>query len=99
MPNTYDVGDLIRVTATFTDSDGTAADPTAVTVYYKDPGGNISELVYGTDTDVVQDSTGVYHCDIDIDESGKWFYRFKGTGTVQAADEYWFTIDRLNIST
>lgn len=99
MPNEYSVGTLVRVTGTFTDTDGTAQDPTALTVYYKDPSANITELVYLTDTDVVKDATGIYHVDIDIDESGKWFYRFKGTGSAQAADEYWFTVERLNIST
>ena len=99
MPNKYDVGDLVRVTGTWTDSDGAATDPTAVKLYYKDPSGNITESTYLTDTDITQDTTGVYYADIDIDESGKWFYRWVGTGSAQAADEYWFTVDRLNIST
>lgn len=99
MPNTYDVGDLVRVTGTFTDSDGSAVDPTALKIYYKAPGGTITEKLYGTDTDVIKDSTGVYHLDIDINASGRWFYRFVGTGSAQAADEYWFNIERLNIST
>ena len=97
MPNTYDVGDLVKVTGTFTDSDGNAVDPTALTVYYKDPSGNISELVYLTDTDVVKASTGVYTANVDV--SGRWYYRFKGTGSAQAAGETFFMARDLNIST
>lgn len=99
MANTYDVGDLVRVTGTFTDSDGTAVDPTTVTVYHKDPSGNITEWVYLTDTDVVQDTNGTYYADIDIDESGRWYYRFKGTGSGQAAGETYFQVRTLYIST
>lgn len=99
MPNTYDVGDLVRVSGSFTDSDGTAVDPTTLTVYYKDPSGNVSELVNGTDTDVVKSATGNYYTDISIDEVGRWYYRFKGTGSAQAAGETFFLVRKLNIST
>lgn len=35
--NAYDKGDLVRVTATFTNSAGAATDPTAVTCRVKSP--------------------------------------------------------------
>lgn len=99
MTNTYEIGNLIKVTGTFTDSDGTVQDPTALTVYYKDPSDNITELVYLTDSDVIQASTGVYTVNISVDEEGKWYYRFKGTGSAQAAGESFFRVSKLNIST
>lgn len=100
MPNEYEVGALVRVTGTFTDSNG-AADPTAITLYVKDPSGSITELTYDSDvsSDIASSGTGVFYSDIDIDESGKWFYKFKGTGAVQAASTYWFTVKREEIST
>jgi hypothetical protein len=95
----FNVGDLVRITGTFSDSAGTNVDPTTITVYYKDPSSNITELVYGVDSDVVQSDTGIYYVDISIDESGNWYYRWKGTGSNQAADSDWFYINPLTIST
>lgn len=80
----YQVGDLVRVTGTFTTAAGVATDPTAVFAEYKDPSGNTTELEYPADAALVKDSTGVYHIDIDADEAGSWFYRFYSTGTGQA---------------
>jgi hypothetical protein len=42
-------------------------------------------LTYGVGAELVKDSTGVYHVDIDADEAGKWLYRFYSTGTGQAS--------------
>lgn len=99
MANTHDIGDLVKITAAFADTDGAAVDPTAVTCYYKDPSGNISELVYGVDTDVVKSDTGSYYTTIAVDESGSWYYRWKGTGAVIAAAEDWFSVRQLEVST
>ena len=83
----YNVGDLIRTTGTFTNADGTATDPTAVFAAYGDPSGNTTTLEYGVDVALVRDSTGNYHVDIDADEAGRWYYRFYSTGTGQASSE------------
>lgn len=85
--NTYDVGDLVRVTGTLSDADGTASDPNGLSVKYKDPSGNTTTLVYGTDAALKRSATGVYYTDIDVDESGYWYYRFASTGTGQSAAE------------
>ena len=90
MANTYDVGDLVRVTGTFTNSAGAAADPTAVLFKYKDPSGNKTTLTYGTDVSVVKSSTGVYYVDVNVDEIGYWYYRWQATGTGQSAGESYF---------
>jgi hypothetical protein len=95
----FNVGDLVRITGTWSDTAGTTVDPTTVTVYYKDPSSNITELVYGVDTDVVKSDTGIYYVDIDIDEPGNWYYRWKGVGVAQAADSDWFYINPVTIST
>lgn len=84
---TYDKGDLVRATGTFTTSAGAATDPTAVFVKYTNPSGSITTLTYGTDAALVKDSTGVYHVDIDANAVGAWTYRFYSTGTGQAAAE------------
>jgi len=88
----YDRGDLIRCSAAFTDADDNAQDPTAVYFKFKDPGGNITTYTYGSDAELVKDSTGNYHVDVNADEVGTWYYRFYSTGTGQAAGESEFDI-------
>jgi len=86
-PNSYDKGDLVRISAAFTNSAGTAIDPTAVLCKFTDPSGNTTTYTYNTDAELVKDSTGNYHVDIDADEAGLWYYRFYATGTGQSAAE------------
>ena len=92
MPS-YDKGDLVRCSASFTDSDGTALDPTTVTGKYKTPAGVTTTYVYDTDAELVKDSTGNYHFDVNANAAGQWFYRFESTGTGQAAEEAAFTVE------
>lgn len=90
--NSYDVGDLIRCTGTFTNAAGTAVDPTTVTFKVEDASGDVTSYVYDTDPEVVRDGTGVYHVDVSIDEAGRWQFRWESTGTGQAAGESEFWI-------
>jgi len=94
--NTYDLGDLIRVTGTFTDSASAAQDPTAVKLSFKDPSGNVTTYVYVTDAQLVKSATGIYYVDIDLDEVGTWWYRFWSTGTGQASGETRLEVRKLN---
>lgn len=96
MANHYSKGQVVRVSALFENAAGTDLDPTAVLMKYKDPSGNITSLVYLTDAELVKDSTGNYHVDIDADESGAWYYRFYSTGTGQTANEGSFQVDVSN---
>lgn len=90
-PTTYDKGDRIRLSASFT-SNSVAADPTAVVLKVKDPSGNIATYTYAL-AEVTKSATGNYYKDISIDESGEWYYRWEGTGAVEAADESRFIGD------
>ena len=90
---TYDIGDLVQVTSVFTNSAGTAIDPTTVSIQVK--GGTdatVTTYVYGTDAALVKDSTGHYHCNISVTSSGQWHYRWVSTGTGQAAEEGYFNV-------
>lgn len=89
MANTYDIGDLVRVSAVFTNSAGTAIDPTAVYVKYRTPAGVTTTLTYGVDVALVKDSVGHYHADISITAAGTWRYRWYSTGTGQASEEHY----------
>ena len=93
-PNAYAVGARVRLSVTFTNSAGTAADPTTVTVKYRNgPSGAVTTKVYVTDSEVVRTGTGAYYIDVSVSAEGVWYYRWTATGTVVAADEDVFTAD------
>lgn len=94
MANTYDTGDQIRITGTFTNSTSVTVDPTAIVYKHKDPSGNTATLTYGTDPQPVRSTKGIYYVDLTLDEAGIWHDRWAGTGTaVAAAEHYWFVRD------
>ena len=94
MAGGYDEGDKIRISASFVNISNAPADPTTVTVKYEKPGPPpvVTTKIYGTDVEVVKDSTGVYHIDISLDQSGSWRYRWIGTGDVEAAAQSTFSV-------
>lgn len=89
---TYDIGDVVRCTGTFTDADGNAQDPSGVIFRVEDPSGNEMTYIYGTDAEVIKTATGIYYVDVTIDEAGYWHYRFEGTGTGASGGESYFTV-------
>lgn len=88
----YDVGDLVRVSAVFTDSTGANVDPATVKVTYETPAGVSTTLTYLVDVALVRDSAGHYHADIDANAAGTWRYRWFSTGAGQAAGETAFHV-------
>jgi hypothetical protein len=92
MASSYDLGDLVRVSGAFTNSAGTAQDPTVVKASVRTPAGVVTTYTYGVDAGLVKDSTGNYHLDVSAAEIGWYYYRWFSTGTGQAADEGWFEV-------
>ena len=93
-PNTYPKGTLVRVSGTFQDDEGTAYDPGgSVLAGYLSPAGSLTTLTYGEDAELVRDSEGTYHVDIDGSEGGDWYYSIYATGSGQAANEGRFHIE------
>ena len=86
--NLYDLGDLIRCSVTFQTAAGTVNDPGVITCKIKPPVGDIEIYVYGTDAELIKDSTGIYHLDVLTTASGRWRYRFEGSVSGQAASEH-----------
>lgn len=82
--NEYDIGDVVRVSAAFTNAAGAPANTTA-TLRVRKPDLSV------TTPSLTNDGTGLYHYDIVVDMAGNWFYRAEGTGTVAAAGERSFT--------
>ncbi len=85
--NTYDIGDLVRGSAVYTNAAGSAIDPGTVTFAFRNGSGAATTYTYPTDAALVKDSTGHYHADFSVSASGFWFYRFAATGTGQSAGE------------
>ena len=87
-PKKYELGDLVRVVGSFSNSTtGAAADPDVVFFSYRNPAGVTVELTYGVNVAVVRDGIGVYHSDVNANASGRWHWRWHSTGLGQAADE------------
>lgn len=83
----FALGQLVKITASFTDEDGNAADPGSVFCEIKTPAGVVTSYEYNSDPEVVKDSTGIYHLKLDCDVVGFWRWRWYSTGLVQAANE------------
>jgi hypothetical protein len=93
----YDLGDVVRITGTWTDSGGTATDPGTIAFNYTDPNGAATSLTYPTDAEIVKSSTGVYYVDVTASLEGTWFWRWVSTGSGAAADEGQFAVTRTTI--
>jgi hypothetical protein len=98
MANSYHIGQVVRLTATFTDTGGNFADPTRVTFTVEDPSGNNS-TEWSTSTGLVaHPSTGVYTLDVPVDEAGTWPYKVNSTGGVTTASETYFRVQHTKVS-
>jgi hypothetical protein len=96
IPNHYDIGDEVTVAAEFKSPSGSFIDPTTVSFKIKDPAGVVTVYVYLTNGQLVRDSLGKYHVNVDAATVGKYYYRFFSTGSGKAAAEGSFVVDRSN---
>ena len=78
--NSYPVGQLVRLTATFKVG-ATLTNPTTVTASLKDPDAVV------TNPGTSNPSTGVFTADVTPTKKGRHAYRFVGTGACVAACE------------
>ena len=91
--NEYYDGQLVRVTATFTDTvTGDLINPTTVTLSTMVNRGTPT-VVVGVGAVIHNPSVGVFYADLDTTGSpGTWCAQFAGTGAAQAVDADWFTV-------
>ncbi len=98
----YNLGQVAVLSAVFEDAaTEEAADPTTVTCTVIAPDGTETTYTYGTDAQLLKDSTGHYHLDQYCTLPDTWYYQFKGdgdAGTLRAADETNFTVKRSRFS-
>lgn len=91
--NQHDLGDLVVVNAEFTNAElGGVLDPDVVKLSVRKPDDSVTTYTYGVDAIVVRDDVGQYHADLDVDQSGIWFYRWWSTGDGQGARERQFEV-------
>lgn len=90
--NRYDIGDTVRVTATFRNELSALADPDAVTCTFRRPSGTNVEATPSST------STGVWTASVTIDQSGVWRYRVTGTGSNSIAEEGSFVVRRQRVT-
>lgn len=83
----YDVGDVLRVHASYQSIDEVPFDPSVVKFSFRDPDGNVTTYTYSTDTQLVRTGTGEYYCDVDFSASGAWRVRHYSTGIGKASGE------------
>jgi hypothetical protein len=91
--NTYQPGNIILLSAQFTD-DSTppvSLDPTTVKLRIIDPNSVETDYSYSDGT-VSKDATGNFSFQLEVVTSGSWFYRWEGTGSVFAANESGFIV-------
>lgn len=86
----FDIGDAVTVSATFTDRDGAAADPSTVTLRIKKPDDTVTVVNQGSLTN--ESAVGAWSYTVTIDQAGQWWVRWEGTGTVTAAEEEMFYV-------
>ena len=95
MAGSYDIGDLVTLTATFTVAT-VATDPTTISLVIEDPSANEVTYTYALG-EITKSGTGIYTKNISIDEHGVWRYKFTGTGTCQAVEEGQFFVKQSRI--
>lgn len=89
--NQYPLGNVVRVSAAFTDISGSAINPTAVLLKLQ-KGESKSTFVYGVDSGVVLLRTGTYYYDVICDPVGRYTYLWYSSGTAQAAAQGVFEV-------
>ena len=86
----------------FTNVSGTITDPTEVVFAYQIGSGPVQQTVYGVGQswgNIVRDSTGTYHVDVDTSGlPGIWTYVWAGNGTVQARSEGQVVVSPFSVS-
>lgn len=86
----YNRGQSVKLSVSFTDAAGAAANPTTVTCKVEEPDG--TETTYTTPA-ITNPSTGTFQLIVVPDQSGMHTYRWAGTtGTSVAVDEDQFHI-------
>jgi hypothetical protein len=91
--NRLDVGDSVRLVATFKDFDGVARDPATVVLRVRKPSGEVLQPAVLHP----QPGSGTYYAELVLDEAGWWVYEWETTGvpTVVEGGEFHVSEKRI----
>lgn len=91
--NTYEQGNLVRLTGEFSrSSDGQAIDPETVKFRIRAPSGQVTEYTYPASSQIVKTATGAYYVDWPADQPGRYTYRWFSIGNGMAAQDRVFVV-------
>lgn len=95
---TFQIGDRVKLTATFTSEAGALTDPTVCSWRIQHPDGVIDTYAL---TDMAKVSLGVWYLlyTVTANTPGKWWSRPRSTAGVIAADEEFFEVERSAFAT
>lgn len=89
----YQRGQSVKLSCAFTDSAGSAANPTTVTCQVEEPDGTETTYTNVSTPAITNPSTGTYELILVPDQSGNHTARWKGvTGSTIAVDEEQFHV-------
>ena len=88
----FEVGQLVRLRATFVDPNNRPIDPTTVRVQVTPPSEPTAE--YG-DGAITKDAVGSYYMDQTADTPGLWGFRWYSNGTGQGAKNGAFVVEPM----
>jgi hypothetical protein len=80
----YQVGDVVRITATFENISRDVVDPATVQFVWRRPGPGEAETVwtYGAGVEIVRASLGRYYVELALDKDGPdWDFRWDAVGS------------------
>lgn len=96
MAKLFDVGDHPILKGNFADRAGDAVDPASVKCYVQKPsqkaGATFDTYTYPSSSEMSKTGTGAYECEITIDEPGRWYFYYEGTGSNEAVEPYSFLV-------
>ncbi len=96
MPNfVCDVGDVAYIQNVFTNSGGTAVDPTSITLYLEPPVGGVGTYTYAA-AQVQRLAEGTYYYNGTATMGGYWQVRWTGDGAVIAASQSRYFVRETN---
>lgn len=96
--NEYQLGQAVRLSATFATFAGVLTNPstttfkTALIIANPPPDPTAVNAVFGVDAAVINDSAGVFHYDFTPAAPGNYVYQVVGTGAVAAVKRGYFRV-------
>lgn len=75
--SSWDVHDGVKLKCEIRDENGALKDPAKLTFKIKPKGGTATVYVYGTDPEIVRESTGKYYVIWTWPSPGQWYYSWR----------------------